>query len=183
LKPFLEITQATVQWCGQGVFRLDVAEYLVLSQQANEAADLTQAYKQLIQATNLYQGDLLPSCYDEWIIPVRERLSQTHTRTLQQLVDGLVAQGKYQSAIDYASQLRSYDPFRELSYRRLMELHEATGDRAAALRVYHDCQSVLERELGVEPGLETRAVYERIMNPPATTVITGEKLVGRQEER
>ncbi|MCC6454492.1 MAG: AAA family ATPase [Caldilineaceae bacterium] len=183
LKPFLEITQATVKWCGQETFRLDVAEYQALLQQANEAADLAQACKRLIQATNLYQGDLLPSCYDEWIIPMRERLSQTHMQTLQKLVDGLVTQGKYQSAIDYASQLRSYDPYRELSYRRLMELYEATGDRAAALRVYHECQSILARELGVEPGPKTRAVYERIMNPPVSAVVTGEKLAGRQEER
>ncbi len=133
LRPFLETTQATVKWCGQEEFRLDVAEYLMLIQQANEATDLAQACKQLVQATNLYQGDLLPSCYDEWIIPMRERLSQTHVQILQQLIDGLVTQGEYQSAIDYASRLRSFDPFRELSYRRLMELHEATGDRAAAL--------------------------------------------------
>jgi DNA-binding SARP family transcriptional activator/predicted ATPase len=195
LERYLEITQSTLQWRRLGSFRLDVAEYEILIARANETADADQVCKLLIQAASLYQGDLLPGCYDDWIIPVREGLSQTHTQMLRELVDRLAAQDKHQSAIDYATRLRRYDPFREMSYRRLMELHEATGDRAAALRVYHDCRSVLERELGVEPGPETRAVYERLVNPTAPQVtlvqpsppvmasVSGEKLVGRREER
>ena len=58
-------------------------------------------------------------------MPVREQLSQTHAHMLQQLVDRLAARHEYRSAIDYAIRLRSYDPFREISYRRLMELYEA----------------------------------------------------------
>jgi DNA-binding SARP family transcriptional activator len=194
LERFLEITPSTLQWRRLASFRLDVAEYETLTTRANETADGDQVCKLLIQAAGLYQGDLLPGCYDDWIIPVRERLSQTHAQMLRRLVDLLAAQDKYQSAIDYATRLRSYDPFRELSYRRLMELYEATGDRAAALRVYHDCQSVLQRELGVEPGPETRAVYERIVNPtapqmmpvqpssPVIASVADERLIGRRAE-
>jgi len=113
---------------------------------------------------------------------------------LQQLVEHLAAGAEYQSAIEYAIRLQSYDRFSEMSYRRLMELYEVVGDRAAALRVYHDCITILDRELGVEPSLETRAVYERIMNlaapqaspvqpsPPVIATVSGERLVGRQEE-
>jgi DNA-binding SARP family transcriptional activator/predicted ATPase len=194
LELFLESTQLTLQWRALASFRLDVAEYETLIQQANETADSAQVCKLLIHAANLYQGDLLPGCYDDWIIPVRERLSQTHAQLLRQLVDRLAAEGEYQAAIDYATRLRSYDPFREMSYRRLMELYEATGDRAAALRVYHDCVSVLARELGVEPGPETRAVYERIVNPtalpvtpiqpspPVIAAAPGDRLIGRWQE-
>jgi len=194
LERYLEITQSTLQWRQLAPFRLDVAEYKTLVTRANETTDSDEVCKLLIQAANLYQGDLLPGCYEDWIIPVRERLSQTHVQLLQVLVDQLEAQGKYQIAIDYATRLRSYDPFRETSYRRLMELYETAGDRAAALRVYHDCLSVLERELGVEPGPETRAVYERIVNstsspvtvaqpvPPGIAAVSDERLVGRREE-
>jgi len=145
----------------------------------------------MIQAANLYQGDLLPDCYEDWIIPERERLHHTHLQMLRQLIDDLAHQHDYPSAISYANRLRNSDPLQENAYQRLMELHEATGDRASALRIYHDCQSMLERELGVQPAPETRSLYERIMNPPSTPavvkpptirVVTREKFVGRQEE-
>ena len=32
--------------------------------------------KRLFRAVDLYRGDLLPSCYDEWIAPERERLRE-----------------------------------------------------------------------------------------------------------
>ena len=194
LDPFLATTQTTLQWRWLGSSRLDVAEYETLISQVNAAPDSDQVCNLLIQAANAYQGDLIPGCYDDWLIPVRERLSQTHVQVLRQLVEQLVARGEYQSAIEYATRLRSHDPFRETSYRRLMELYEAVNDRAAALRVYHDCMAVLDRELGVEPSSETRAVYERIMNPaihrtsheqtplPVVPSLSSDRLVGRRDE-
>ena len=47
-----------------------------------------------------------------------------------------------------------------------MLLHAQRGDRAGALRVDHQCVSALAQELGVEPGPDTRTLYERILNHP-----------------
>jgi AAA ATPase domain/Bacterial transcriptional activator domain len=47
-----------------------------------------------------------------------------------------------------------------------MRLHDARGDRARALRTYHACAAVLERELGVEPSAATRRAYEALLPPP-----------------
>src|SRR4029453_7417321 len=44
-----------------------------------------------------------------------------------------------------------------------MRLHALSGDRASVLRIYQACTTVLERELGVEPSLTTRAAYERAL--------------------
>ncbi len=41
-----------------------------------------------------------------------------------------------------------------------MQAHARRGDRAEALRAYHRCVEVLERELGVEPDAATRELYE-----------------------
>ena len=46
-----------------------------------------------------------------------------------------------------------------------MRLHDARGDRARALRVYHVCAATLERELGVEPSAATREAYEALLPP------------------
>jgi DNA-binding SARP family transcriptional activator len=91
--------------------------------------------------------------------------------------------------VQLAERLLQGDPLREATYRQLMRLHRARGDHARALRVYHSCSAVLERELGVEPSAETRAAYEELLpaepglRPAASSRIAGPPLVGRAEER
>ena len=47
-----------------------------------------QAFQQALQiAADTYNGDLLPSCYDDWIFPERERLSQAYMRILEELIE------------------------------------------------------------------------------------------------
>ena len=66
-------------------------------------------------------------------------------------------------AVRYAERLVRHDPLREETYRLLMRLHAARGDRARALRAYHVCTATLERELGVEPSAATREAYEALL--------------------
>jgi tetratricopeptide (TPR) repeat protein len=105
-----------------------------------------------------------PHSYDEWVIPIRERLHQMYLEALDQLVDLIEQSDDRRTAIGYAERRLQQDTLREISYRRLMHLHALNGDRGSALRVYHDCASMLERELGAEPGPDTRAVYARMLD-------------------
>jgi DNA-binding SARP family transcriptional activator len=72
------------------------------------------------------------------------------------------SEGDFQGAIRIAMRLLREDPLQEASYRHLMRLYAASGNRAAAVRVYHNCVAVLERELAVEPGPATHRVYEQL---------------------
>ena len=115
-------------------------------------------------AVDLYRGDLLPACYDDWILPERERLLQAYLSALERLAALREAEGDFGAAIELARRLLSRDPLREASYRLLMRLHVLNGDRGAALHVYHSCASVLQEELGVEPDPATRRQYEQLMD-------------------
>ena len=88
------------------------------------------------EAVELCAGDLLPDCYDDWILPARERLRQVFSQALDQLIRLTESQRDYRSAIRYGRCLLQHDPLREATYRRLMRLYALTGDRARALRVY-----------------------------------------------
>ena len=44
-----------------------------------------------------------------------------------------------------------------------MRLHLLNGDRAAALRVYHTCATLLREELGVDPSPATEEIYQRLL--------------------
>src|SRR5262249_53933377 len=114
-----------------------------------------------------YHGDLLPSCYDDWILPERERLRQAYAGALERLVALLGSEGEPRTALPYAQRLLRHDPLREGTYRSLMWLHAVCGDRAVVRRVYQTCAAVLEPELGVEPSAATREAYERALKMDA----------------
>src|SRR5581483_1621416 len=50
----------------------------------------------------------------------------------------------------YDERLVALDPLREAHHQSVIRLHAAHGDRASALRAYHQCMRTLRRELGVE---------------------------------
>src|SRR5205807_1331658 len=122
----------------------------------------------LEHATHLYRGDLFPSCYDEWIFPERDRLHQVFLQAAERLMALLEQERDYSAAITVAQHLLRQDPLHEATSRQLMRLHALCGDRAAALRTYHSCASLLERELGTAPSEATRQAYERLMQQDAT---------------
>src|SRR5262249_32744366 len=109
----------------------------------------------LQRAVDLYTGDLLPNCYDEWILPVRERLREDFLAALAQLVLLLEQHGDLAAALLYGQRLLRHDPLREENYRLVMRLHVAVGDRAGVANVFRSCERIMRRELGVAPGQAT----------------------------
>ncbi|HSD82709.1 MAG TPA: AAA family ATPase [Anaerolineae bacterium] len=175
---YLIVDAQTLQWRADSSLFLDVAEFEI-------AASHTQSVADLQRALDLYAGDLLPSCYDDWIVPERERLKQIVIEVLEHLQQFAADEGHYAVAIKYTQRLLQIDPVREEIHRHLINLHALNQDRAAALRAYHTCASVLQRELGVEPAPATREAYERLLNLEATAVVPLEAtfpLVGRERE-
>ena len=145
-------------------FHLDVAEIeqaLTLADAATRRNNPLALQAALEQVDSLYRGDLLPGCYDEWILPERDRLRQRHRQALEQLLRIFEGQGDTVTAIRYAQRLIGIDPLSEDLYRRLMRLFSLNNDRSSALRVYHSCVTILQREMGVDPSLATCEVYEK----------------------
>ena len=141
-------------------------------------------------AVAVYTGDLLPDCYDDWILPERERLRNAFAAALDDLMLLAESERDYPAAIAHARRLLRHDPLHEASYRRLMRLLALIGDRAAALQVYHTCATLLRREVGVDPGPETQQAYERLLRQDeqpsalrADALLDADAaLVGRQAE-
>lgn len=169
LDQLLQVDGRSLHWQPNVSLALDVAQFEEAIQTAQSTSDLAQT--NLERALNLYQGDLLPDCEDEWILPERERLQRMHVGALEQLIDLLQKQQDCRSALNYTQQLLRIDPLNEATYCTLMRLHELSGDRANALQVYHRCMTMLREELGVDPGSTTRKLYEKLLRedelPPA----------------
>ncbi len=162
----LHMDRHTVQWRSDATWMLDVLDFESAIARADKAEREEDHFAQrlaLEQAVRVYGGDLLPDCYDEWILPERNRLSQLFLDTLERLAVLLEKEGDYTRAIATAQRLQRHDPLHEAAYRHLMRLYAASGNRAAVVRIYQNCSTVLEQELGVGPSSATREAYEQFL--------------------
>ena len=141
---FLDVGQRTLRWREEVPVWLDV-----------EAFEQAVAGGRREDAIEAYRGDLLEGNYDDWVLEERERLRELYLGTLESLAKELEAHGRFAEAIGYAERLLRQNPLREETYRLLIGLRDASGDRADALRTYHACATTLVRELGVEPSAAT----------------------------
>jgi DNA-binding SARP family transcriptional activator len=188
---FLSTERQTLQWRSDVPFGLDVADFetaVTRADGAQQAGDQAALRTALERAITFYEAALLPSCYDDWIVPIREGLHDSFISALERLVRLLENQRDYRAAVHCAQRLLRNDPLREATYRTLIRLHALSGDRPAALRAYHACVTVLQRELGVEPDRTTREAYERLILAEKRVVVSPTQrvaappLVGRDQE-
>ncbi|MFL7839524.1 MAG: ATP-binding protein [Candidatus Promineifilaceae bacterium] len=123
----------------------------------------------LEEALKLYQGDFLDgffvrraALFEEWLTCRREFLHQSAVEALQILTDYHTVHGEYQTARTHAAHMLRIDPWREKGHRQLMRLLALSGEQSAALKQFETCCQILLEELGLEPGSETKALYEAI---------------------
>ncbi|HUP18057.1 MAG TPA: BTAD domain-containing putative transcriptional regulator, partial [Acidimicrobiia bacterium] len=132
---------------------------------------------QLAAAAALFRGPFMAGFYlrDSFDFEDWQRREEEHQRrVLREVLDrlglALAAGGRFAEAADAARRRIALDPLDESAHRQLMQCLVWNGDRAGALRQFRDCAAVLDRELGVGPLPETRALYEQILEekePPA----------------
>jgi DNA-binding SARP family transcriptional activator/predicted negative regulator of RcsB-dependent stress response len=192
---YLRADANSVQWVPDPSFSLDVAlleRAVSEAEAAARAGDAAQRRACLERAVDLCQGPLLPSCYDDWIGPLRERLARRCEDAVAVLVGLLEEQREYPSAIARVRHWLQHDPLDEEAYRWLIRLLALAGDRVAALQAYRQCADVLRRELATEPSAATVRTFERIRDaaqPGLSGPSAGREaspaalpLVGRQAE-
>lgn len=151
---YITLDRHTVFWTTSSPypFAVDVDAFKAnLTRSDADAGDI----EALQQAIDLYGGDLLPHCYDEWIVGPREQLRGIYLAALGRLIDLLEQRGQLTRAVVYARRLISHDPLLEENYRRLMQLYLAMGDRASVHNVFKQCALMMRREFGIEPGQAT----------------------------
>ncbi|HEX4771697.1 MAG TPA: AAA family ATPase [Bryobacteraceae bacterium] len=162
----LVIDHFSVHWRNHPSCTVDVAEFqaaLAAAAEARTANDRMREMRCLNVAAQLYEDDLLPALYDDWLLPLREEFRRKICDALHRLTTLLEEQKKFASAIQFADRLLLLDGLNESYHQLLIRLHAANHDRASALRAYHQCMRILRREMGVEPGAATRELFGRIL--------------------
>ena len=96
----------------------------------------------------------LPDAEGGWAAEQRRELETIRLRALETLAEaGLRQGGRELGAAEQAARAAiAAAPFRESAHRLLMEVHEAAGNPAEALRAFEELRSLLREELGTTPG-------------------------------
>lgn len=170
-EPYLLVTHQTVQFNADSNFTLDVNDFF----QAIERGDLETA-------VSLYHGELLPgftcdsALFEDWLRQEREHLHQTALKAMSELTQSYLQGGHLDKAQATARRQLNLEPWRELAHCQLMQAYALAGDRGNALAQYEACREILWAELGIEPAVETVALYESIKAGSINPIVAPESL-------
>lgn len=169
--PFLEITRQSVGLASNSQIWTDIGEFercletAIQGKSAGAPADAAS----LQAAVDLYRGDFLVGfhvrdCrgFEDWLVGQREHLHQQAVGAFQELISLHTQAENFPAGLAVVNRLLQIDPLNESAHRQAMILLASSGQRGAALAHYETCQKLLEEELGVEPSIETAALYQQI---------------------
>jgi DNA-binding SARP family transcriptional activator len=113
------------------------------------------------EARSVLSYDLLPACYDDWVLVECERFHQLRLHALDALCERLTAAERYGEAIDAGLAAVCGEPLRESAHRALIRAHLAEGNYAEAGRQYELYRRILHDELGIGPSDGLRQLMQR----------------------
>ena len=123
----------------------------------------------LVDALELYRGDLLPGffldevpMFERWLDEERSRLRASAARAARVVAENQEAERNLTGAVRWARRAAELTGNDERAVRRLMEVLARAGDRASALKVYDEFAERLASELEAEPSAETRGLADQL---------------------
>src|SRR5262249_39501350 len=150
-------------WYDIVAFETAIAPALETTQGKLEPTQL----ERLIAGLAHYRGDLLLGWYENWVLSERERLRLLCLRGYRRLMEHYVAAGDVENALAAGQSALRIEPLQELVQQRVIELYQASGQRAEAIRQYERLAVLLKDELGIAPSKHTRALVAQIRGEEA----------------
>lgn len=130
---------------------------------AAELAAVRSPDRQVHPPVATLSAELLPGWTEPWVSTEREWFREMCLRVLETLSERFRAIGDHFRAHETAVAAVRGDPLRESARRRLIELHLADGNPAAAIRQYASYRSLLRSELGLVPSPEIRQLVRPVL--------------------
>ncbi|MDX1622260.1 MAG: bacterial transcriptional activator domain-containing protein [Nitriliruptorales bacterium] len=142
---------------------VEVALQAALVAEQHVEHDPTLAKTQAITALDLTSRPFLPGVHGPWVQSTRDRLARSRARALRALASLHLRTGDPDRAVRAARDAVEIEPLQEVNARLLMRAHNASGERAQALRVYERYRTHLAAELGVDPSRRTRNLHLQLL--------------------
>jgi predicted ATPase/DNA-binding SARP family transcriptional activator len=164
---YLQVDTRSIAFNSETDFWLDVR---VLEDQADQDLEASVA---------VYEGELLPGFYEDWVLLERDRLVAAFDRKMQRLLTRLTHEQRWTEVLNWAEQWIAKGHIPESAYRSLMVAHAASGELSKVEAAYQRCVEALRQEIGVDPSEETRQLHEGLQaGEDVTRYLESEKLDG-----
>ncbi len=163
---FLLYREGDYQLNSEFSYRIDIEEFDKLlsegenARRARQFEDCIRAYE---SALSLYRGEFMQGSYEPWVEEQRTYYREQYLRLLEALAGVAQTASDWPKTMQLAQSILREDQFREDIHCMVMRAHAAMGNRAAAKEHYEGLKRLLDSELGVEPSLETRKLYQEVV--------------------
>ena len=156
-----------LQLPSDAVIDLERAEQEVIEAvSAHTAGVFDEALRLAESAVTCLRRPLLPNHDGDWVTEVRVRLAELLVTGLETASLAASALGDGPAALRFADEAVRRAPLRESAHRARMTAHVAAGNRAEAVRIYHELRCVLAEQLGIDPSPETQTAYVELLGGP-----------------
>ena len=198
-EPYLLVTPQEIQLNPHSDFETDVAAFLALVKACKTHAHpiyqiCEECLKHYQEADRLYAGDFLDGFYlpkslafEEWATVLREQLRLEMMVALEHLVVAFERQGELDQALAYARRMVQLDELGEAGNQHVMRLLALMDKQGEALAQYAFFHHALAVQMGAEPGMEAKTLYQRLRNEEAGEDLGNlpaslAPLIGRRQE-
>lgn len=136
------------------------APALILVAHRLEAGEAVEGLERLV---TLFDDDLLPDWYEDWVIVWRERWRHVRLHALETLAGRLSQAGSHGLAAEAALASIRAEPLRESAHRSLIAVHLAEGNVDEAVRQYQRYRRLSLDELHVAPSPLIEELVARVV--------------------
>jgi len=150
------------------LIELDVDEFIAFGAMAekNERNNKFEAALEFYEkAIDLYKGDYFSEePYLEWIYRKRDLFKTRYIELLQKKALLHEELNQIEKAVETWNHILGTDPYFEAAYQNLMILYADSGQKNRALKAFKECRSVLKKNLGIEPDVQTFHILSKIQS-------------------
>lgn len=143
-------------------YRIDteqVDQLIADGEAARRARDFDLCIGCYEQAIALYRGEFMQGSYEPWVEEQRAYYREQYLRMLESLAVVAEKKQEWSRTMDLAQRILREDPFREDIHCLVMRAQAAQGNRVAVKEQYEILRGLLQKELGVEPSMQTQKTY------------------------
>ena len=142
----------------------DFLEFIASAENSKRQKDAAGLRSALESAYQVYRGEFMEGCYDDWAEEQRIHFQEQFVRVLNGLAKLSVSESRWNDALKYANETLQLDPYREDLHRLVMKVLAAQSKMPALKKHYESMSTLLKDELGVEPSADTRKLFQELTN-------------------
>jgi LuxR family maltose regulon positive regulatory protein len=147
-------------------YRIDTEEFdrlIADGEAARRERDFDRCITCYEQAVALYRGEFTQGTYEPWVDEQRSYYREQYLRMLEALAGVAEKNQEWPRSMDLAQRILHEDPFREDIHCVVMRAQAALGNRVAVKEQYETLRGLLQKELGVDPAMQTQKTYRELV--------------------